>query len=503
MAELRCYALIGDSNVKRNMTLSSLKCRAAMPTARVVLCGRMATLSTSLMSLPQEIDACVVACLTNLLTSTSGSQSTSVAHRVDPVFQTFFEKILAFAVDRPETQVFVSPPMYRTVPLWYRDGMSEVMKLFDAAFQSLSDRPTNLWSLPCFSRAQLEADGIHLNQFSGLEYVLHLFDSSQAVFSSLTKTDSARIDGVEGSNRALENRVSVIEQDHARLVTSFEFQSAITAEALDCQENLKNEAFIMVQGLPRLPKLDQKEWQVRARADVDRVLSDMGFTYRVKYVQNSTGRGANSKTLYKARLDSELISREVRDKFSSYFFGGKDSRPPTLAGISVRNCVTPGTLARVAVMQVLGRRYKESNLGSRFQVVAYESRPLLKLTPPSTASDTRIMSFTYIEAITKLPTNFTQDEIDELMGRVSPRLHGNIRSTLVVLSDDMLVKKGPLKKKAARSSPATQSSPATGANAQEVSSDPEVGGHRTPEGHSGQGRKRAAPAQSSGPTAKR
>ena len=489
MSQLRSFAVVGDSNVKRNMTPAASKGRPPMSTAKIVQCGRMSTLSTSLSSLPMDIDACIVACLSNLISASTDPQLSSLSTRVSPVIESFMEKIWAFAADRPEVQVFVSPPMYRTNPLWYRDGMSEIMLLFDARIQK--DRPSNVWPLPSFSRPQLEADGVHLTPFSGLEYVLHLFDASQDAFSSLTLSDSARIDQAINSNRSLENRVSVIEQDHARLVKSVEFQNAITAEALEYQENLRNEAFIMVQGLPRLPKLDQKEWQVRARAEVDRVISDMGFTHRVKFVQNLTGRGANSKTLYKARMENEIVSREIRDKFSSFFSGGRDARPPTLAAVSVRNCVTQGTLARVAIMQLLGKHYKESNLGSRSQVVAYESRPLLKLTPPSTASDPRVMTFTFIEAITKLPVNFTADEISDLMKRVSPRLHGNLRSLLVVLSDDM-IKKGPTK--------------VTSRAANDVGGDPAPVDQRTPDGSSGSSgphRKRSAPQSSSGPSAKR
>ena len=352
---------------------------------------------------------------------------------------------------------------------------------------------------------------MHLDPFSGLQYVLHLFDSSQDVFSRLTLSDSSRIDLALDHSRALENRVTVVEQDHARVIKSFELQSAITAEALECQENMKNEAFIMVQGLPRLPKLDSKEWQVRARSDVDQVLASMGFDYRVKFVQNSTGRGANSKTLYKARLENETISREVRDKFSSYFAGGNDSRPASLSAISVRNCVTPGTLARVAILQLLAKRYKESNPGSRVQVVAYESRPILRLTPPPTSSDTRTMTFTFIEAISKLPTSFDQVEVDGLMKRISPRLHGSLRSTFIVISDDMLSTAKKVTKKSSKSAAQSSQSSSQGSSRSiaaassdvaDVASDQDSSEFRTPEGPPREGRKRGA-SGGSGPIAKR
>ena len=278
---------------------------------------------------------------------------------------------------------------------------------------------------------------------------------------------------------------------------SYEFQSAVTAEFIDFQENIRNEDCIMVQGLAKLPKLDPKEWQVRARAAVDSVIELLGLPHKVKYVQNSTGKGKDSKTLFKAKMESTAVSKEIRDKFSGFFSGGTDSRPASLSQVSIRNCVTPGTLARIAILQLLGRRYRDSNPGSRMQVVAYESRPLLKLTPPPGASDTRVMTFSYIEAITKLPTSFSQEEIDALLKRVSPRLLGSLRQILFVITDDMIKKKSPAKKKA----PGKSAKSAVSSKTAESASGSESSEFRTPE--AGQNRKRGPPTPSVGPASKK
>jgi hypothetical protein len=104
--------------------------------------------------------------------------------------------------------------------------------------------------------------------------------------------------------------------------------------------------------------------------------------------------------------------------------------------------VTPGTLARIAILQLQGRRYRDSNPGSRFNVISYEARPLLKLFPPEGASDSKVQTYTFIEAVQKLPTCFTPEEIDKLFKKISTKLYGKLRSILVVVTDDM-VKKGP------------------------------------------------------------
>ena len=464
---------------------------------KFIPCSRLSLLTAALDSVPQDCDAVIVACVSNFITASSTASIVSV--RVQVPIASFLEKLANFAQVRGQAQVFVCPPMYRSSPLWYRDGMAEISRTFASSIRDLKDRPPNLWVMPSFSDATLEADGVHLDVYSGLKYIHHLYDASQSLFSASVLSADVRVDHLSEAARGIEGRVVNLEQDHSRLNHGFEFHSAVTAEFMDYTENVRNEEFIMVQGLTRLPKLDPKEWQIQARASVDKLLSEMGFTYKTKYVQNSTGKGKDSKVLYKARMDSVAISREIRDKFSSFFAGGKDSRPPSLSGISIRNCVTPGTLARIAILQLLGRRYRDSNSGSRFQVVAYESRPILKLTPPSGASDTRVMTYSYIEAITKLPVSFSLDEVRGLMSRVSPRLHGNLKATLFVLTEDMIPKKKVTDKRKKSKTPA--GSPES-SEVVDLGS-PGSSDFRTPSSSSGSGRKRGLSTPGTGPAPKK
>ena len=453
--------------------------------------GRLSVLSAALSSTRSESDACIVACITNVLTSSSPASSLSL--RVDPLLKSFLTKVLDFASLHPELQVFLCPPMFRLTPVWYRDGLPEIMIKFTSLIRAAS-KPNNFWVMPSFSKTALEADGVHLTTLSGLEYILHLFSASQELLNSAALDTDSRVSGLTEVTRSLEDRVHVIEQDQAALRQSSEIQTAISSELFDYEANIRNEAFFMLQGLPRLGKLDQKEWQSQALADVNKVLAEMGFDFTAKYVQNSTGRGKDSRTLYRVRLDSADQSRKVREKFSSYFTGGKDSRPSSMAQLSVRNCVTPATLARIAILQLFAKRYREANPGSRAHVIAYESRPLLRITPPPEAKDRRVQTFTFIDAVKKLPASFTPEETDTLLSRISPSLHGSLRSILVVVSDDMLKRK---------KKPASKRSDPAPADPVEVSGS-ESSEFRTPEG-SGQSqrRKRGRASTGSGPSAKK
>ena len=459
------FTLVGDSNVRRGLSPANVRGRPQHSSAQFISCGRLSTFAAALEETRQESDACIVSCVTNFVTG-SVSSSSSVSSRVETIMTGFFEKLSSFATSRPALQIFVCAPMYRTTPLWYREGISEILVKFSSLAPDPTLRPGNLFMMPSFPNPQLEMDGVHLNPYSGMEFILFLFDAAEELVSKARSTTEVQLSHVVDSNIAFGHRFVALERDHARLSKRFEHEVAVRAEFDDYQTNLANEVFFMIQGLARLPKLDPKVWQTRAVADVNAVLALLGFDPLTEYVQNSTGHGADSRTLYKVRVGTIELSRSIRNKFASFFRGGKDTRPPSLAQISIRNCVTTATLGGVAILQLLGRRYRDSNPGSKFQCIAYESRPVLKLTPPPGASDRRVQSYNFIEAVTKLPTTFTPDEIEGLLRRISPHLHGSMREIFIVVSPDMLPRNSKNSKKkstgAANVSTGSESSPASG-----------------------------------------
>ena len=79
---------------------------------------------------------------------------------------------------------------------------------------------------------------------------------------------------------------------------------------------------------------------------------------------------------------------------------------------------------------------------TKVQTIGYKPRPLLKLTPPASASsDSRIQTYNFIQAVNSLPANFTSDEQAQILREISPKLYGRLRQTFVVISDDMVKKR--------------------------------------------------------------
>ena len=111
--------------------------------------------------------------------------------------------------------------MYRTTPLWYLDGISEILQTFSRLMSK--SRPRNLHLLSSFSNPVLEADGVHLTPYSGYEYVLHLFDSTAELIRGLSDPPEAFVLAHSESIRALEDRVVVLEKGQQRLTQVFTF----------------------------------------------------------------------------------------------------------------------------------------------------------------------------------------------------------------------------------------------------------------------------------------
>ena len=427
------FSVIGDSNVHPHVNKTSCRANPQLKAAQILKCGTMERFHDVLSSVREMSSICIVACLTNFVSSASGPAT--ISHRVDPVLQDFRGELLDACETNPNRLYFVSPPMYRTNPVWYREGLPEILTLFSSVLSC--DRPDNLRILPSFPTPEFESDGVHLTAYSGLEYILHLFDASHEILALLdTAPEIAAIKSSE-STRVLEDRVMALEQDHRRLNKVVEKKTAADAELSDFHANERTEDSFVICGLAYIPDLVGKAWQDKAVQDVQDVLKVlMGREFNIIFVKNATSRVKDAEITYNVRLSSIPESSQIRKKFGSFYLGGKDARPDDLKHINIKNLVTPETRTRISVLKLLAKRYRDSNPGSKVQVISFDPRPLLKITPSPTASDRRIMIFNYVEAVQKLPCNFSAEEVAPIIRRLNPKLLGQVRSLFVVLSDD-------------------------------------------------------------------
>ena len=435
----RIFSIVGDSNVRRHMNPTNCRDRAPMTSAQVLPCSKVEVFRQSLSSVRRESNVCLIACVSNFLAD-SRDTSSSVSQRVAQPLNEFFRLLLEACRASPDRRFLVCPPMYRKTPLWFRDGMPEILNCFSSAYAKNAVLVSNLSAMPSFPTPSFESDGIHLNPYSGLEYVLHLFDRAETILSCIDSSVAEVQTTMVEASRNLADQVVALQQDHRRLCSAFEVKAAVDAELACFRANERNEDSILISGLPRLQSgLSTKEWQDRARQSVEAVLQVVaGAPVRVVVVHNATGRGPNAITSYTCQLESVEKSREVRQKFGRFFSGGRDSRPNEIRDVSISNVVTRETRIRIAIMKLLGKRYSDSNPGSRVQIIGYQPRPMLRLIPPVDASDKRAKNFNFIEAVQKLSTTLIDSELAELATRAANQFSGKLRELFVIISDDMV-----------------------------------------------------------------
>ena len=436
----RIFSIVGDSNVTRHMNPMNCRDRPLMSGCEVLPCGKMSLLAEALQAVRAETSVCVVSCVTNFLTG-SVSAGASVSLRVEPVLLEFCKILNKFSEDRPELSCLVTAPMYRRSPLWFRDSLPEILTKFS---EVMKQRGPRVHLMSSFPTPEFEADGVHLTAYSGLAFVLHMFDTAEAVLAGLEMPPDEVATQTTETSRVLEDRMMVLEQDHRRLNRAQDTKTPEDAELFDFHENIRLQSAFIIEGLTKHPDgMPPKEWQEKVKVEVRGVLSVLlGREPPILFVTNNTSRRKDAPAKYHVQMVNLSDSQEIRDKFGEFFLGNGDKRPPALKPVSIRNKVTLATSVRVAILKVLGRRWQESNgEGSGFKVISYEPRPLLKLHLPPSTTARRVQTLNFIQAIRTLPTNFTDEEISLIMKNVSPQLHGQLRALFAVISDDMIKKR--------------------------------------------------------------
>ena len=121
------FSLLGDSNVSRHVNKNSCRASPFVKACQVIRCGRMEVFASSLESVRSESNVCIVSCITNFIAGTGSEGPSSVSHRVDPVLQEVRAALHAACESNPATRYMLAPPMYRTSPLWYREGLPEIL----------------------------------------------------------------------------------------------------------------------------------------------------------------------------------------------------------------------------------------------------------------------------------------------------------------------------------------------------------------------------------------
>ena len=365
MSQLQLYSVLGDRNVTQNMTTLNMASRETMQKAQLITCPSLQNLQSALDQIRPESTVFIYAAITDHLLS--APDANTIYAMIDPIFCEVKERLFRLCLTRPDLQVLLAPPLYRSRPYWYRQQMTEIATQLSSIFNS--SRPANFHLLPSFIN-QDSIDGIELTPLAGLHYVLFLFDKTEAVLADAASPAEAQLEVVREVVRSHDDRIAYLEHDHSQLNHDHSFKAAVDAEFSDWVENRADEDWLNIQGLPRLRVEGGSEWQVEVKKQIRDLIKQVqqvnrvNFSFEIVYVANPTRKRVSGPTLYNVRLGSVESSRRIRDLYSGFFRGSNPvKQPPNLKGIAVRNKVTHDTRIRTAIMRQLGSNYQESNPG--------------------------------------------------------------------------------------------------------------------------------------------
>ena len=436
----RLCSIIGDANVRRNMTQLNMASRETMKTSQLLPCDDMSSLDKALAEVRPESSICIVAAITELLIAADNTGT--VSSSIEAVLLAFKTKVVSLCSARPGLHVSVAPPLFRTKPVWYQRSLPQISGIFSSTLSN--DVPANLVLLPSFCSQDLCPDGVYLTAVSGLHYVLHLYDQTSVALEVARAPSEAQLYRVNEICRHHDDRIVFLEQRHIGLDDRVSVKTAADAEFHDWVLNRSEEDWLTIIGAKRLPEMPNREWQLAAKRFVNEIIkviltaTNVRLDYSVVYVHNPVRFRKTGQNVLNVHMSSVNASRRIRDLFSGFFSRGAAVRlPASLKGISIRNKVTLETRVRMTIMRQLGLNFQESNgPGSSFKVKGFDSRPLLTTLPPSGVAGARPRTYTFIEAVSLLPGIFSDEGLMQIHQIIGSRHPGQLQSLFVVLRDD-------------------------------------------------------------------
>ena len=103
MSISRLFTIIGDGNVRRNMTGLNVASRETMKNAQIIDYLGVGSINVALQEVRPESQVCIVAAITDLLVS--GGDCGTIFASIDPPLTSFRDRIVAFCTARPLLQV--------------------------------------------------------------------------------------------------------------------------------------------------------------------------------------------------------------------------------------------------------------------------------------------------------------------------------------------------------------------------------------------------------------
>ncbi len=193
-------------------------------------------------------------------------------------------------------------------------------------------------------------------------------------------------------------------------------------EELDTLSNKNKEDRVVITGMTSTvaPPVDPEERRTWLRTTVEAIFKKISGDFKGKILFVNQGRN-NGKMIPMAevRLDSVASAIAIRKAFADKKKAGED-----FGRLFLANCVGLATRVRVDVMKAIAKRCTEGN-DTGF-VVAFTSRPMLHIRTTETSGQSRTMTYTFSDSVSKFGTKLRDGDLDEAYRRAGNNFAGQM-----------------------------------------------------------------------------
>lgn len=447
--------LIGDSNIVRNVTPDRLAKRIS---AHVTLfkATKSQTFEAGLLEANKNGgDVLIVSALANILCDASAEVTLTELPRVITEVTTTYVSLVsknstAFKI------VLLIPPLSRTTPAWFSDGLKNVNPLLSALSKSMP----NLRLLPEFKVqvTDLLSDGVHLHQEAGqrfFEYISSCYlDTVQSLVvndpvasapignSMVTGASSPTIEDIWkllqtsvvpqlSGLSTIEKKIEVVEQRAAARMSSDDQMFARHSEELDQIKNDRwaDRVVIVNYSASNYPQTitDRKSFLAeKFRPLIEEILGEKVFDVYPRTGNHEGKIVPPFEVRFPTVADCRKFKQEAYKKV-------KDS-PDLYGDIGLHPKMTLASRVRVEILRAIAKKVVSPSQSAYCPI--YNPRPILHVGPLVDDKVERKETLTFVDAVLRFRHLLSINDLFFAYKRVGVGFHNCLRQMFLVMNDE-------------------------------------------------------------------
>lgn len=448
--------VVGDSNLYRNATAKSLSLKINRP---VTLCQatKLQTLQICMKELAKKpCDTLLVSAISNILCDeVDSSTPEKLSSTAKKAVSTFMNAILGESTSIK--QILIVPPIYRSVPKWFVETRSIVLKQLE--HECTTSKKALM--LPEFiaNETDLLPDGVHLHPDAGARFLSYLQNCLlDAQGDSDEFYDAPALDeyGVgetpdkEPTNRDIMNLIkdNIIPKVNeipsiSKRIDELEARGTIRSnqddivlarhsEDIDNMKNSAKECRIVVTGVKsaeyhKMSAGDRKSFlSTKMRGLVEQIIGERVFDVYPKRMFNQTDVVPPFEIRFPSREDATKFKLEAykiaKDISSDYY------------GLGFHPSVTLATRVRTEILRAISKKLTTDNLSGYCPI--YNSRPILHTGPLVDGKVQPKETLNFVDSVLRYRHLLSPTDLTFAYKRVGNFFFGSLSQTFIVLNTE-------------------------------------------------------------------